>query len=95
MFRASLVDALFYCHENIPKVSPCRHGQGAFFIAKLSSETRCKTMMNEYIERMVRCGYSLSRAFMTYIDFRNHRQLHCLDMIISDMESERRCSHVG
>lgn len=52
-------------------------------------------MMNEYIERMVRCGYSLSRAFMTYIDFRNHRQLHCLDMIISDMESERRCSHVG
>ena len=52
-------------------------------------------MINEYIERMVRCGYSLSRAFMTYIDFRNNRQLHCLDAIISDMESERRCSHVG
>lgn len=51
-------------------------------------------MMNEYIERMVKCGYSLSRAFMTYIDFRNQRQLHCLEEIISDMENERRCGHV-
>lgn len=51
-------------------------------------------MMNTYIKRMVRCGYSLSRAFMTYIDFRNQRQLDCLDEIISDMETEMRCSHV-
>lgn len=51
-------------------------------------------MMNEYIKRMVRCGYSLSRAFMTYIDFRNNRHLDYLEEIISDMEAERRYGHV-
>lgn len=51
-------------------------------------------MMNKYIERMVRCGYSLSRAFMTYIDFRNHRDLQGLEEILSELEAERRCGHV-
>ena len=94
MIRASFVDALFFMPKNVTTLPLCRHGEGVFFIAKLSSETRYKPMMNTYIERMVRCGYSLSRAFMTYIDFRNQRQLDCLDEIISDMETEMRCSHV-
>lgn len=43
-------------------------------------------MMNEYIERMVKCGFSLSRAFMTYIDFRNKMNLSGLDELIESME---------
>ena len=45
-------------------------------------------MMNEYIERMVRCGFSLSRAFMTYIDFRSQLDFEGLEELISDMEKD-------
>ena len=75
----------FFIAQNLHATYPLVSSPEGLFYCKIIGE-REVTVMELYILRMTRLGFSLSRAYAVYADFRKNNALDELDKYITALE---------